>query len=425
MNPTLLLLLLAGLGIYGAAVLERPLRRLRLSLPVVYVAVGWALFALPLGLPRFDPVGVEGHAAVVEVLTKTIVVASLMAAGVAIDRPFSWAGWRQVGPLLAVTMLLTIGAVAALGWAGLGLAPPAALLLGAALSPTDPVLARSVEVGPPGENERDDVRFDLTVEAGLNDGLAFPFTHLAIAAAGMTGLGGWTLDWLAVDVVWRVAAGIGVGVLVGRAGAWYVYERSDEGRGGRPTNEGLVVIGTTLAAYGLAEAAAGYGFLAVFASAVAARQREAESEYHVAVHHFIDQVEQIVLVVMLLGFGGLLASGILSALTWPGALVGLAVVFVVRPLAGLAGLLRSGLPWPGRWAVAFLGVRGAGSVYYLAYAQAQADVEGLDVLWAVVAFTVLVSVVVHGAAAEPVLAWTARRGATIDAATPDAVVTGR
>ena len=424
MDPILLLLLVAGFGIYGAVVLERPLRRLGVPLPVVYVGLGWALFALPLGLPRFDPAGVEAHAVVAEVLTKVIVVASLMAAGVAIDRPLSWRGWRQVWPLLGITMPLTIGAVALFGWAGLGLAPASAVLLGAALAPTDPVLARSVEVGPPGEGDRHDVRFDLTVEAGLNDGLAFPFTHLAVAALGVAGLGGWTLEWLAVDVVWRIAAGVAVGAAVGRLGAWYVFEKSGEGEGGEPTHEGLVVIGATLIAYGLAEAVAGYGFLAVFAAAVAARQREAESEYHVSAHHFMDQVEQVVLVVMLLAFGGLLASGVLAALTWPGALLGLAVVFVVRPLAGLAGLLQSGLPWAGRGAVAFLGVRGAGSVYYLAYGQTHAAFEGLDVLWAVVAFTILVSVVVHGLSAEPLLAWAERRGAHVDASAPDDVLAG-
>merc|ERR1711969_195650 len=105
-----------------------------------------------------------------------------MAAGIAIDRPVSWRNWRQIWPLLVIAMPLTIAAVALMGWWWVGLAPASALLLGAALAPTDPVLARSVQVGPPGENKRHDVRFSLTVEAGLNDGLAFPFTYLAIAA---------------------------------------------------------------------------------------------------------------------------------------------------------------------------------------------------------------------------------------------------
>ena len=424
MDPRILLFVLAGLGLIGAVALEPVLRRLPLSLPIVYVGIGWLVFALPLGLPVLDPVGNEAHAVAAEYLTEFIVIVSLMAAGIAIDRPFSWRGWGQVWPLLGVTMVLSVAAVALLGWAWLGLTPAAAILLGAALSPTDPVLAGSVEVGPPGESERDDVRFDLTVEAGLNDGLAFPFTHLAIAAVGVSGLGFWTAEWVALDVVWRIAAGVAVGVAVGRAGAWYVFERSEEtgpngsagGSGGdetRRTNEGLVVMGTLLAAYGLAELAHGYGFLAVFAGAVTARQRRSGSDYHAVAHHFVDQVERVVLVGMLLGFGGLLASGVLSALTLEAALLGLAVIFVVRPLAGIAGQLRCPLPWPGRWAVAFLGIRGMGTLYYLAYAQTRADIAGIGVLWATAAFTILGSVVVHGVTAGRIMERLERRGENV------------
>ena len=428
-DPRILLFVLAGLGLWGAAALERPLRRLPISLPMLYVGIGWLVFWLPLGFPALDPVGAEGHARVAEYLTEFIVIVSLMGAGIAIDRPATWAGWKQVLPLLAVTMPLSILAVGALGWGALGLAPASALLLAAALSPTDPVLARSVQVGPPGESNRDDVRFDLTVEAGLNDGLAFPFTHLAIAAVGMAGLGAWTVEWVALDVLWRTAAGVAVGVAVGRFGGWYLFKRSSEvGHDGhavrhRQTNEGLMVMATLLAAYGLAEVVHGYGFLAVFAGAVAARQYESASDYHERTHQFIDQLEKVVLVGMLLGFGGLLASGILSALTVPAALVALAVVFVVRPVAGLVGMLGSGLPWPGRWAVAFLGVRGMGTIYYIAYGQTHADFLGLDVIWATAAFAILISIIVHGLAADLIMRRLERHDENVvPGAHPDATV---
>ncbi len=413
MSPRILMFVLAGVGLWGAVALERPLKKLPFSLPMVYVTLGWLVFALPLGLPRLDPVGIETHTVVAEVLTEFIVIVSLVGAGIAIDRPFSWRGWGQVWPLLGVTMPLSIAAVAWLGWAWLGLVPASALLLAAALSPTDPVLAGSVQVGPPGESERDDVRFDLTVEAGLNDGLAFPFTYLAIAAVGMTGLGPWIAEWAAVDLLWRVAAGVGVGLAIGWAGGWYVFKRTsetdDEGHADDDTdghtNEGLVVMGTLLAAYGLAEIAEGYGFLAVFVAAVAARQQALQSDYHERAHQFVDQVEKIVLVGMLLGFGGLLAGGVLAPLSWPMVGVALLVVLVVRPLAGIVGMLRSSLPWAGRWAVAFLGIRGMGSIYYLAYGQAHADFEQADVFWATAAFAILVSIVVHGVAAQPIMNW--------------------
>ena len=313
-------------------------------------------------------------------------------------------------------MPLTIAAVALLGWWALGLAPASAILLGAALAPTDPVLARSVQVGPPGEDQRHDVRFSLTVEAGPNDGFAFPFTYLAIAAVGMTALGDWTLEWAALDLVWRIVAGCAVGYAVGRIGAWYVFEReadapiedideaSDEAENpSYSTSEGLIVLGTLLLAYGLAELAEGYGFLAVFVGAVTARQRENRSRYHKISHHFIDQIEQIVLVAVLFGFGAMLASGVLSALTWPAALVGLALIFVIRPISGLLAEANCDLPMIGKLAVAFLGVRGMGSIYYLAYGQNNADFAQIDLLWATVSFAILVSIIVHGVVSGPLI----------------------
>ncbi|HBR84333.1 MAG TPA: sodium:proton antiporter [Erythrobacter sp.] len=405
-----------GAGLTLAVTLERWLARYWLSLPILYVAVGFAVWSLPLGLPHFNPT-VDGFDAItLEYATEFIVIASLMAAGIAIDRPVSWANWRQIWPLLLIAMPLTIAAVALLGWWALGLAPASAILLGAALAPTDPVLARSVQVGPPGEDQRHDVRFSLTVEAGLNDGFAFPFTYLAIAAVGMTALGDWTLEWAALDLVWRIVAGCAVGYAVGRIGAWYVFEReadapiedideaSDEAENpSYSTSEGLIVLGTLLLAYGLAELAEGYGFLAVFVGAVTARQRENRSRYHKISHHFIDQIEQIVLVAVLFGFGAMLASGVLSALTWPAALVGLALIFVIRPISGLLAEANCDLPIIGKLAVAFLGVRGMGSIYYLAYGQNNADFAQIDLLWATVSFAILVSIIVHGVVSGPLI----------------------
>ena len=415
-DPRILMFVVFGAGLTLAVTLERWLARYWLSLPILYVAVGFAVWSLPLGLPHFNPT-VDGFDAItLEYATEFIVIASLMAAGIAIDRPVSWANWRQIWPLLLIAMPLTIAAVALLGWWALGLAPASAILLGAALAPTDPVLARSVQVGPPGEDQRHDVRFSLTVEAGLNDGFAFPFTYLAIAAVGMTALGDWTLEWAALDLVWRIVAGCAVGYAVGRIGAWYVFEReadapiedideaSDKAENpSYSTSEGLIVLGTLLLAYGLAELAEGYGFLAVFVGAVTARQRENRSRYHKISHHFIDQIEQIVLVAVLFGFGAMLASGVLSALTWPAALVGLALIFVIRPISGLLAEANCDLPMIGKLAVAFLGVRGMGSIYYLAYGQNNANFAQIDLLWLTVSFAILVSIIVHGVVSGPLI----------------------
>ncbi len=434
-DPRILMFAIFGIGLMLAVAFERLLARVGLSLPIFYVAAGYTLWSLPLGLPHFNPTVDGFDALTLEYVTEFIVVASLMAAGIAIDRPVSWINWRQIWPLLVVAMPLTIGAVAVLGWWAMGLAPASAILLGAALAPTDPVLARSVQVGPPGENKRHDVRFSLTVEAGLNDGFAFPFTHLAIAAVGMTALGGWTFEWAALDLVWRIAAGCAVGWAVGRGGAWYVFEREadapieaiekDEDGADAPrysTSEGLIVLGALLLAYGLAELAEGYGFLAVFVGAVTARQRENRSRYHKISHHFIDQIAQIVLVAVLLGFGAMLASGVLDALDMTAALIGLGLIFVIRPIAGYLAEWRSDLPRAGSFAIAFLGVRGMGSIYYLAYAQNHAAFGGLDVLWSTVSFAILASIVVHGILAAPLLSYVERRRAHVHAGQDDAML---
>ena len=424
LDPRILMFILFGAGLMLAVTLERWLGKIWLSLPILYVAIGYGVWSLPIGLPSFNPAEDGFDALTLEYVTEFIVIASLMAAGIAIDRPVSWKNWRQIWPLLVIAMPLTIAAVAFLGWWALGLTPASAILLGAAMAPTDPVLARSVQVGPPGQDKRHDVRFSLTVEAGLNDGLAFPFTYLAIAAVGMTALGGWTLEWFAFDFVYRIAIGIAVGWAVGRLGAWYVFEREadapldeideeSESKPERPqysTSEGLIVLGTLLLAYGLAEVIEGYGFLAVFVGAVTARQSENRSRYHKISHHFIDQIEQIVLVAVLFGFGAMLASGVLDALTWTDALVGLALLFVIRPAAGLLSESFSKLKFQGKFAIAFLGVRGMGSIYYLAYGQNNGNFLQLADLWAIASFTILASIIVHGIVAGPLISAVERRG---------------
>ncbi|TCD02027.1 sodium:proton antiporter [Erythrobacteraceae bacterium CFH 75059] len=416
-EPRMFLFVLFGMGLMATSLAERWLADRWLSLPIAYVLLGYGIFSLPLGLPNINPAADGFDATVLEYASEFIVIASLMGAGLALDRPVSWSNWRQVWPLLVIAMPLCIAAVAALGWGLLGLPVATALLLGAALAPTDPVLASSVSVGPPGDKRRHDVRFSLTTEAGLNDGLAFPFVYLAIGAVGVAGIGTWTAEWFAVDLVWRVAAGVVAGLITGRLAAWYIFERggdaaldADGPRKGEHTAEGLIVLGSLLFSYGFAEMVQGYGFLAVFVAAVTARQYESRSRYHRMSHHFIEQVEKIVLVAMLFAFGAMLASGVLAQLTLAGALIGVLLVFAIRPLSGLLAEWRSPLPMPGKLAVAFLGVRGLGSIYYLAYGQNSADFGQLGTVWSVASFTILLSILVHGVSANRVMRFVESRG---------------
>lgn len=407
-EPRILLFIIIGLAVAGAIGLEHRLRKSLLSLPILYVGLGFLVFSLPIDLGWLNPAFDAEEAILTEYATELIVIMSLMTVGLAIDRPFSWRHWKQVLPLLLLTMPLCIAGVAWLGWSWLGLSPAAAVLLGACLSPTDPVLATAVQVGPPGDEERNDVRFNLSAEAGFNDSLAFPFVYLAIALSTYRSPGEWLGHWIAVDVLWRVCAGAATGWLLGRGAAYLVFRKLAQQRDRRKKpmhagEEGLVVISLLLTAYGIAELVEGYGFLSVFVGAVTIKQFERKNRMHQRTHSFIDQVEKVTLVIILLCFGSLLASGVFRYLTLPGVFLSLAFLLIIRPVAGALAVSRSGLKQPGAWAVGFLGVRGIGSFYYLAYGQRHGDFHEVGPLWATVAFTVLLSIVIHGIAAPRIL----------------------
>lgn len=117
------------------------------------------------------------------------------------------------------------------------------------------------------------------------------------------------------------------------------------------------------------------------------------------------------MVVMMLGFGGLLASGVLDALTWKGALLAVGVVVLLRPLAGMIGMVGFPLPWLGRAMIAFAGIRGIGSIYYLAYGQNNGAFGDLEQVWAVLSAIVLVSIVLHGSTVAGLMRMVERREA--------------
>ncbi|CAA9216092.1 MAG: hypothetical protein AVDCRST_MAG76-427 [uncultured Acidimicrobiales bacterium] len=411
-----LALALAGAAALIAAWLPQVLKGRPLSVPIVLVGLGVAAFLLPFDLTPPDPIN---GGKLVEKLTELGVVVALMGAGLKLDRPLGWRSWATTWRMLAIAMPLTIVAVAVVGWALAGLVPASALLLGAALAPTDPVLASDVQVGEPTiadepdrdePPEEDEVRFALTSEAGLNDALAFPFTYLAILMAQKgTNPSRWIVEWLAVDVVFRLAVGLVVGILLGKLLGKILFHRPDGHEGLAAAAEGFMVLGATLLAYGLTELLHGYGFLAVFVTAVVLRRSECRHEYHRVLHGFSNQIEQVFTVLLLLLFGGVLAGGLLGALSWGGAAVAAVTVFAIRPLSGLVALARGHDDKTERLAISFFGVRGIGSLYYLAYALSEARFPGDRQLWAIAAATVLLSVAVHGITATPLMSRLDRR----------------
>ena len=423
MNIYNVLLLLVGLAILGVAWLPSLLEKYALSYPILYLGLGMLAFWLPLGLPDPDP---RRYHVITTHLTELCVIVALTGTGLKIDRKFSWRAWRMPLRLVLLLMVLTIAAVGVLGWWLAALAPASALLLAASLSPTDPVLAGDVQVGEPGEQGRDDhVRFALTAEAGLNDGLAFPFVWLAIALVGVSGpaaLPGIVGHWAWMDVGYRVAVGLGMGWLAGQALAFLIFNLSER-IAIKPKSFGFVALSVTLLTYGTTELLHGYGFLAVFVAAVALRSRESEHEFHKQMHAFSDQLERIFIVVILIGLGAAIANGVLDGLTWGGAAVGLLLVLVLRPAFGLLSLLGTDASWPERGVIAGFGIRGIGSLFYVSFALEEAKFPQARELWAITAFVILLSVCLHGVLSSPVMAWLDRtqgRKAAQDEPAPEA-----
>lgn len=344
-----------------------------------------------------------------EYITEFIVIISLAGTGLKMKRAPGWQTWSTGWFLLGIAMPLTIGAIGLLGWGWLGLAPASAVLLGAVLAPTDPVLAANVQVGPPKDDSaEDEVRFGLTLEAGLNDGLAFPFVYLALALVASTSLTDTLLTWAWWDFGYRILMGLLCGVAFGKALA-YIFNRFRQRmlqRHDTEIEEGFFILAATLLTYSLTEIAEGYGFLAVFVAAVVSgRQETSDPDARQESFEAIDQVEQAVLGIFLIAFGGITATGGLASLTWQGALLGVMVLLLIRPLAGLLAFLPSGLPFVEKLAISYFGIRGVGSLYYLAYAHNSEQFPEIDAVWSVVNFTMLVSIFLHGLSVKPVLGW--------------------
>jgi NhaP-type Na+/H+ or K+/H+ antiporter len=394
------LLAFAGFGAVILIVAWLPLwlERLPLTLPMLAVGAGFIAF-----LFTPDLAAPQAHPLIATVLLEVVLIVAVMGAGLSIDRRFSWRDWSSTWRLLAVVMPLSIAALAALGWGLLGLPLGVAVLLGAILAPTDPVLASSVQVGPPGVGEEGETRFALTSEAGLNDGLALPFLVLggSLIAHGSQP-GWWIARWVAVDLCW----GIAIAVVVGFAFGWLLVK----GNGLLPerlqlsqSSEGLASVGLAFLVYAAASVLHGYGFVAVFAAAVTLRRFGSALEYARRLTASARRLERLLAFLVFGLFGGAIASGVLEGIGWREAAFAVLALLVVRPLATLLGFAGSKHPVPVRLALGYFGIRGLGSLYYISrQVGANPDHNPLG-LWSVTALTVLFSIALYGVTARSAL----------------------
>lgn len=428
----------AGLLLLIMALAGTLLRRLPISASIVYLGCGMAVGPVGAGWMTLD---IVANASWFERLAEVAVIVALFIGGLKLRLPPRDPAWLAAWILGGPVMVVCIAAVAALTRFAFDLPWALALLLGAVLAPTDPVLASSLTVG--GAADRDRLRYGLSGEAGLNDGAAFPFVVLALMWGEHGGPGEWLGGWALERLVWAVPAGLVTGYLLGRAGGRAAMALRRRQKDIEAPNDFLALALIALS-YAAAEAIHGWGFLAAFAAGVGMRRAEVEvvgSDPHpdharpgsdpaadhppaedlvgshvegddmrsphvaagVVIHDVItfgDTAERLLEVTLVVLVGAALGTH------WDSrALVVAAVLFaVVRPAASWLLLAATPTAPVQRWLMGWLGIRGIGSLYYLCYATN----HGLDGAQAHAAAGLVVSVIalsilVHGASAQPLL----------------------
>ena len=396
-------ILVCGLLLLFTSLASPALQKLPVSTAMLYLGAGVAIGPLGLGWLHIDMVA---DAAWLETLAEVAVLVSLFVTGLKIDPRVSRAKWGIALRLASLTMVMTIAAFTLLGHWLLGMPWGLALVLGAVLAPTDPVLAADIQVKTP--EDRDALRVALSGEAGLNDGTAFPFVMLGLGWMGLHEIGTLGGRWLAVDVGWAVAVGVGVGWAVGQV----VGRASARFQGLRPSVEPLsefVAVGSIAAAYGAAQALGGYGFLAVFVTGLGVRRglehRPVEQGGAVdsvgGVLQFNGQLERIVEFVLVIVVGAALVK---VRASW--ALLGFvfAALLVARPLMVALTVRDAGVSPRQRRLMGWFGIRGIGSVFYLAYAIHHGVAgEAAEELASAVLTVVAASIVLHGLSVTPLM----------------------
>jgi NhaP-type Na+/H+ or K+/H+ antiporter len=403
------------------------LKSLPATSAMVYLFIGCVVGPMGFGLFHFNPLE---ESDLLELLTEIAVLISLYCAGVKMPAPVSMKRWQSPIQLAVLSMALTVGLVTLFGYYWLSLPLGAAVLLGAVVAPTDPVLATEVQVRS--ADDPDELRFSLTCEAGMNDGSAFPFVMLGLGLLGLHDLGDAGWRWLAVDVLWASVAGIGIGILAGISVGWLV-SKIRISFVGTAFLESFLGLGLIAFAYGISLLVDAWGFLAVFSAAVALRHTELKlaglkqaysapvetslegepqsivqehvSESSLVFNEHLERLAEIVLV--------LLIGGSLFWDSWSWRAVGFAafLFFIARPISVYVGVLGSRSSMRMRHLMGWFGVRGIGSLYYLMYAiqhglQEEVALELIHLTLVVVALSILV----HGVSVKPTIAryWRSR-----------------
>ncbi|MGI2902675.1 cation:proton antiporter [Tolypothrix sp. VBCCA 56010] len=415
-----LLLLLVTLG-------SGFISRLPLSFALIYLVVGILVGPYGLGLIKLRQEGTF-NAEILEKITEFVVIVSVFGCGLKIVRPLRLKAWDITTRLIVFLMPISIFALAVVGKLFLGMNWGEAILLGAILAPTDPVLASEVQLTD--TNDQDELRFGLTSEGGLNDALAFPFVYFGIHSLKDDNWNNWLKQWVAVDLIWAIAAGIVMGIIVAKAVVWF-DKKVQKRRQVDETMEDFVAISTILLTYSLTEIVNGYGFLAVFVAGLVVERSYRNPDKPLQELKFVERIEKLSEVCTILILGSILLFKPMLDYAGQSLLVIVVLFFVIRPVGAWISTMGKRSPKSRhqkmdsrtRWLFGWFGIRGVGSLYYLAYAFSNGlkGELGEQIAW-ITYTTIVVSVIVHGISSTPLMNWYERRIADHENATPPATV---
>ena len=386
-----------GFAISIVAFLPLYTKRIKITYIIPLLCLGMAMYLIDAPLPWPDPFW---DLSTTKIMTEAIVIISLMTAGLKIGTQYKWKEWKRPFSLIVITMPLFMLAIFLISYYGLGLNGPVSLLLAAVLAPTDPVLASEIQLK---EHQHEDhketgMQFTLTAEAGMNDGLAFPFVFLAILWSKANSFA--EIDWaefFGFYLLYKIAGGLLIGAVIG-----YLYSSIAAYHDKREKKfilSGFIALTLTFLSYGLAEILGTYGFLSVFATGLFLQYHRPKNENEDLddfMLPFIEEIEKVMVVVWTIFFGGSLLSGILSYTDIWGILISLAIVIVIRPIFGYVALLTTSYSNKKKWAIGFFGIKGIGSFFYLFFALLNGNFQDYDSLYGIVSYTVLFSIVIHG-----------------------------
>lgn len=371
---------------------------LPLSYALIYLVVG--IILSPYG---FNLIQIRPEAEFLERFTELVVLISLFSCGLKMNRPLKAWAWNSTARLIGFLMPITIFAIAFLSHFLLNMSWGEGILLGAILAPTDPVLASEVQLTHP--QDRDELRFGLTSEGGLNDALAFPFVYFGLHWLKDDNWLNWFKQWFAVDVIWAIGAGLIMGFLVAKAIVWLDL-RLHRLKPADALMEDFVALSIVLITYALTEVVHGYGFLAVFVAGIVTQASYRSPEKRCSQLEFTETIEKLMEIGVILLLGSLLRIEPILKF-WPQALLIAGALFlIIRPVGAWISTAGEDYKPVRRWLFGWFGIRGVGSLYYLFYALGEGlrDDLGEQIAW-ITFITVVLSVVVHGISSTPLMNW--------------------